>query len=87
MRRLMKRTRAQSARAEQLNFKSVLGGTISNFEDKQIIHPQDKVANTLFYIREGEVMFTMQSKGRRPAVIAVLNSGDFFALRTTFLHQ
>jgi CRP-like cAMP-binding protein len=55
-----------------------LGGTSSKFEDKKIIYSQDNVADTLFYIRKGEVMLTIQSKGRRPAVIAVLGAGDFF---------
>src|SRR5580704_421716 len=74
----MKRIRARSTRAEFSAFKNVLSGETSEFEDKQIIYSQDNVANTLFFIRKGDVMLTIQSKGRRPAVISVLGAGDFF---------
>jgi len=74
----MRRTGTLSARAEQSIFKSVLDGAISQYRNQQIIYSQGKTANTLFYIREGDVMLTIRSKGRRPAVIAVLGAGDFF---------
>jgi CRP/FNR family cyclic AMP-dependent transcriptional regulator len=74
----MKRIRAHSTRAEFSAFKNALSGEISKFEDKQIIYSQDCPANTLFFIRKGQVMLTIQSKGRRPAVISALGAGDFF---------
>lgn len=74
----MKRTRALVARPEKANFKNFLGGAVSKFEDKQIIYSQDNAANMIFLIQEGDVMLTVRSKGRRPAVIAVLGAGDFF---------
>lgn len=73
----MRSTRTPSGRAEHSIFKSVLSGTLSQYRNKQIIYSQGTTANTLFYIREGEVMLTIRSKGRRPAVIAVLGAGDF----------
>jgi CRP-like cAMP-binding protein len=74
----MRSTSALSARAEQSLFKSLLGGTISQYRNKQIIYSQGKAAQTLFFIREGDVMLTVQSKGGRPAVVTVLGAGDFF---------
>jgi CRP/FNR family transcriptional regulator, cyclic AMP receptor protein len=74
----MRSTKPLSARAEQAIFKSVLGRTISRYRNKQIIYSQGNPANTLFYIREGNVALTIRSKSRRPAVITVLGAGDFF---------
>jgi CRP-like cAMP-binding protein len=74
----MRSTSPLSARAEQSLFKSLLGGTISQYRNKQIIYSQGKAAHTLFFIREGDVMLTIQSKGGPPAVITVLGAGDFF---------
>lgn len=77
-RKLMRMTSTLSARAERSIFKCILGGAISHYRNKQIIYSQGKKADTLFYIREGDVMLTIRSKGRRPAVITVLGAGDFF---------
>ncbi len=74
----MKRTSTLSVRAEKSIFRSNLGGTISKYRNKQIIYSQGETADTLFYIREGLVMLTTRSKGRRLAVIDVLGAGDFF---------
>ena len=74
----MRRAGSLSSRAEQSNFKSVLGGTISQFKHKQTIYSQGETADTLFYIREGHVMLTVRPKRRRPAAVGVLDSGDFF---------
>ncbi len=74
----MSRTSMLAARIEKTIFKSVLGNAIAQYRNKQIIYSQGKRASTLFYIREGNVMLTIRSKGRRPAVITVLGAGDFF---------
>jgi CRP/FNR family transcriptional regulator, cyclic AMP receptor protein len=74
----MRSTSTLSARTEKAILKSALGGTTSRYQNKQVIYSQGKTANTLFYIREGDVMLTIRSKGRRPAVITVLGAGDFF---------
>jgi CRP/FNR family transcriptional regulator, cyclic AMP receptor protein len=65
-------------RAEEFILKNVVSGAISQCRNKQIIYYQGETANTLFYIREGLVVLTTRSKGRRLAVIAVLGAGDFF---------
>jgi CRP/FNR family cyclic AMP-dependent transcriptional regulator len=78
IRGVMRITNTLSARAEQSVFKRVLDGATSQYRNKQIIYSQGKTANTLFYIRAGDVMLTIRSKGRRPAVITVLGAGDFF---------
>jgi len=67
-----------SARTEKAILKSVLSRTISRYRNKQIIYSQGTTANTLFYVREGNVMLAIRSKGRQPAVITVLGAGDFF---------
>ncbi|HXN65919.1 MAG TPA: Crp/Fnr family transcriptional regulator [Candidatus Acidoferrales bacterium] len=74
----MKRISMLAARTEKAIFKGVSGSGILQYRNKQIIYSQGKSANTLFYIREGEVMLTIRSRGRRPAVITVLGAGDFF---------
>lgn len=74
----MRSTSTLSARREQSNFKNVLGGAILQYRNQQIIYSQGTTANTLFYIREGDVMLTIRSKDRRPAVITVLGPGNFF---------
>jgi CRP-like cAMP-binding protein len=74
----MGRNGALSGLTDQSIFESAFGGTISGYRNKQKIYSQGKTANTLFYIREGNVMLTTQSKGCRPAVITVLSANDFF---------
>jgi CRP/FNR family transcriptional regulator, cyclic AMP receptor protein len=74
----MRNTPTLPPRGEHFLFKNGLGGTISQYRNKQIIYSQGKTANSLFYIREGDVMLTIRSKDRRPAVITILGAGDFF---------
>jgi CRP-like cAMP-binding protein len=74
----VKRSSILAARLEKAIFKSVLGSAIAQYRNKQIIYSQGKSASTLFYIREGNVMLTVRSRDRRPAVITVLGAGDFF---------
>jgi CRP-like cAMP-binding protein len=74
----MTRNSTLSGPAERSIFESALGGTISKYRNKQMIYSQGKTANTLFYIREGDVMLTTRSKNRRPTVITVLSAGEFF---------
>jgi CRP/FNR family cyclic AMP-dependent transcriptional regulator len=74
----MRNTPTLPPRGGHFLFKSGLSGTISQYRNKQIIYSQGKAANTLFYIREGDVLLTIRSKDCRPAVITVLGAGDFF---------
>jgi CRP-like cAMP-binding protein len=62
------------------NFSSgdTLGGTISHYRGKQNIYKQGTPAYTLFYIQEGGVRLTLQSKDQPSAVTAILGVGDFF---------
>jgi CRP/FNR family cyclic AMP-dependent transcriptional regulator len=55
-----------------------LGGTVSHYRRKQDVYAQGAAAGTLFYIQEGEVQLTQESKNRRSAVTAILGEGDFF---------
>jgi CRP-like cAMP-binding protein len=55
-----------------------LGGTVTQFRRKQSIYKQGMPAYTLFYIQEGGVRLTSQSKHQPSAVTAILGVGDFF---------
>ena len=55
-----------------------LGGTVSHYRGKQNIYKQGTPAYTLFYIQEGGVRLTSQSKHQPSAVTAILGVGDFF---------
>ena len=71
----MRGTERLSSHAEVLLAKA---GTVSQYGEKETIYSQGTAAHSIFYIREGVVMLTVQSKQRRPAVVAVLGAGDFF---------
>jgi CRP/FNR family cyclic AMP-dependent transcriptional regulator len=55
-----------------------LGGKVSRYRDKQNIYTQGAPAGTLFYIEEGGVRLSSQSKEQPTAVTAILGAGDFF---------
>ncbi len=55
-----------------------LGGTVSHYRNKQNVYKQGTPAYTLFYIQEGGVRLTTQSKHQPSAVTAILGVGDFF---------
>ncbi len=55
-----------------------LGGTISQFRNKQSIYRQGMPALTLFYIQSGGVRLITRSKNHAPTVTAILGVGDFF---------
>ena len=55
-----------------------LGGKVSHYRGKQNIYRQGTHAYTLFYIQEGGVRLSTQSKHQPPAVTAILGVGDFF---------
>ncbi len=74
----MKSTSMLAAPTEKAIFENGFGSAISRYRNKQIIYSQGKSAETLFYIREGNVMLTIRSKKSRPAIVSVLGGGDFF---------
>jgi CRP/FNR family cyclic AMP-dependent transcriptional regulator len=55
-----------------------LGGKVSHYRDKQNIYKQGQPAYTLFYIQEGGVRLSTQTKQQPSAVTAILGVGDFF---------
>jgi CRP/FNR family transcriptional regulator, cyclic AMP receptor protein len=55
-----------------------LGGTISNYRNKQNIYTQGAPAYTLFYIQEGGVRLTTRTRNQPSAVTAILGVHDFF---------
>ncbi len=55
-----------------------LGGKVSHYRNKQKIYKQGTPAYTLFYIQEGGVRLTTQTKNQPSAVTAILGVGDLF---------
>jgi len=53
-------------------------GTVSKYEDRQIIYTQGDPSNALFYITSGTVKATFVSEFGKEAVIAILGPTDFF---------
>ena len=54
------------------------GGTVSKYQDEQIVYRQGDPADSLFYIVSGQVNVTFNSEFGKEAVIAILGAGDFF---------
>lgn len=74
----MKHTKKRPLPINNLSSKAGLGGKVSHYRDKQIIYSQGTPAYTLFYIQEGGIRLSTQSKHHPPAVTAILGVGDFF---------
>jgi CRP/FNR family cyclic AMP-dependent transcriptional regulator len=74
----MKRTNQNSSPLGGVTSGASLGGTVSYYRKKQNVYKQGMPANSLFYIQEGGVRLTTQSKHRPSAVTAILGVGDFF---------
>jgi CRP/FNR family transcriptional regulator, cyclic AMP receptor protein len=53
-------------------------GTILQYQRKKTIYSQGSAARGVYYIQKGMVMLTVQSKHRRPVIVAVLGPGSFF---------
>jgi CRP/FNR family cyclic AMP-dependent transcriptional regulator len=74
----MPRTSKVPSHAGTLTAGASLGGTVSHYRSKQNVYMQGTAAGSLFFIQEGEVRLTHESKNRRSAVTAILGEGDFF---------
>ncbi len=74
----MKRRNQTASRLGGFNSGASLGGKVSHYRGKQNIYKQGTHAYTLFYIQEGGVRLSTQSKHQPPAVTAILGVGDFF---------
>jgi CRP/FNR family transcriptional regulator, cyclic AMP receptor protein len=55
-----------------------VGKTILEFHKNQHIFEQGDVADTVFYIQKGRVKLTVLSEQGKEAVVAILESGQFF---------
>src|ERR1700675_3813960 len=55
-----------------------VGKTILEFHKNQNVFAQGDVADTVFYIQKGRVKLTVLSEQGKEAVVAVLESGQFF---------
>jgi CRP/FNR family cyclic AMP-dependent transcriptional regulator len=74
----MPRTSNLALHPDSLTTGVSLGGTVSHYGRKQNVYKQGTAAGSLFYIQEGEVRLTNETKNRRSAVTAILGKGDFF---------
>ena len=74
----MKRRNDLTSHNGNLSSGAGLGGKVSSYRDKQIIYKQGAPAYTLFYIQEGGVRLTSQTKHQPAAVTAILGVHDFF---------
>jgi CRP/FNR family cyclic AMP-dependent transcriptional regulator len=74
----MQRTTKSASHMNSSSSGAALGGKLSHYREKQNIYSQGTPAYTLFYIQEGGVRLTAQSKHQPPAVTAILGVGDFF---------
>jgi CRP/FNR family transcriptional regulator, cyclic AMP receptor protein len=54
------------------------GKTILNFQKNQHVFKQGEPADTVFYIQKGRVKLTVLSEQGKEAVVAILESGQFF---------
>jgi CRP/FNR family transcriptional regulator, cyclic AMP receptor protein len=54
------------------------GRTISDCRKGQIVYTQGEPADAVFYIQSGKVKKTVVSEQGREAVVALLDTGDFF---------
>jgi CRP-like cAMP-binding protein len=74
----MKRMKKLPSHSDSVSSRASLGGKVSRYRAKEIIYSQGTPAFTLFYIQEGGVRLTNQSKHQPSAVTAILGVGDFF---------
>jgi CRP/FNR family cyclic AMP-dependent transcriptional regulator len=54
------------------------GKTIQDYRKNQVIFAQGEVADSVFYIQSGRVKLTVISEQGKEAVVAILESGQFF---------
>jgi CRP/FNR family cyclic AMP-dependent transcriptional regulator len=74
----MKRTKETTSQLDGFSSGAGLGGKVSHYRDKQNIYKQGTPAYTLFYIQEGGVRLSTQTKQQPSAITAILGVGDFF---------
>ena len=74
----MKRTKKTTTHLGGFSSGASLGGTVSQYRNKQHIYKQGAPAYTLFYIQEGGVRLSTKTQDKPSAVMAILGVGDFF---------
>lgn len=74
----MKRTNQLNSPLGDFFSGASLGGTVSQYLDKENIYKQGERAYSLFYIQAGGVQLATRSNHHPPAVTAILGVGDFF---------
>jgi CRP/FNR family transcriptional regulator, cyclic AMP receptor protein len=74
----MKRTKGMTAQLGGFSSGASLGGKVSRYRDKENIYKQGAPAYTLFYIQEGGVRLSTETKHQPSAVTAILGAGDIF---------
>lgn len=74
----MKRTNHLNSPLAGFSSGAGLGGTVSQYRNKQNIYTQGAPADTLFYIQEGGVRLTIRAKHQPSAITSILGTGDFF---------
>jgi CRP/FNR family transcriptional regulator, cyclic AMP receptor protein len=74
----MKRIKKRTSHLAGFSSGASLGGKVSRYRNKQNIYKQGAPAYTLFYIQEGGVRLTTQTKHQPAAVTAILGVHDFF---------
>ncbi|HEV2399646.1 MAG TPA: Crp/Fnr family transcriptional regulator [Candidatus Sulfotelmatobacter sp.] len=74
----MKRTNHLNSPLAGFSSGAGLGGTVSQYRDKENIYKQGARAHTLFYIQAGRVQLATRSNHHPSAVTAILGVGDFF---------
>jgi CRP/FNR family transcriptional regulator, cyclic AMP receptor protein len=53
-------------------------GKSSQYAERSVVYTQGAKGHSIFYVQQGVVMLAAKSKGKRPAVLAVLPAGHFF---------
>lgn len=74
----MKRTDQLNSPLCDFSSGASLGGTVSQYRNKENIYKQGARAHTLFYIQDGGVRLTTRAKHRPSAITSILGTGDFF---------
>jgi CRP/FNR family transcriptional regulator, cyclic AMP receptor protein len=54
------------------------GRTISDYQMNQVVYEQGSPADSVFYIQNGKAKVTVTSEEGKEAIVAVLETGDFF---------
>jgi CRP-like cAMP-binding protein len=74
----MKHMKQMTSHLDGFGSGASLGGKVSGYRNKEIIYKQGAPAYTLFYIQEGGVRISTQTKHQPSVVTAILGAHDFF---------